>query len=212
MIRYALILVAAAACAAGCTPAYRVHVNTFSELATPLSPTASIYVVTDANAPNPILARQIEAKITELLRGRGYRPAETAKAAEYLLTSQIGIGLERVMDYAPFHGPFGGFYYGGHGRGWGFGYTTYVPYIDTVYVHQLRMKLFAGNAGTTREKLVWLGEATVGTDDPELREAVNYLLVACVEYLGADTREWVTMKIRRDDPRILAIAADRPVQ
>jgi hypothetical protein len=113
---------------------------------------------------------------------------------------------EKFMDYSPVYRPFGGFYHGGRFHGWEFGYTTYVPYVDTVYRHWLRMKLLAGSAGAKSDQVVWLGEATAGTNDPELREAVNYLLVACVEYLGVDTREWVTMKIRRDDPRILSIA------
>lgn len=211
MIRYALIL-GTVACTAGCRLAYRVHVNTFSELATPLSPTASIYVVADSNSPNPILARQIESKITELLRGRGYKPVETADAADYLLTTQIGMDSEKFLDYSPVFRPFGGFYYGGHFHGWELGYTTYVPYVDTVYRHWLRMKLLAGHTRATQENLVWLGEATTGTGDPELREAVNYLLVGCVEYLGVDTREWITMKIRRDDPRILSIAGEGTIQ
>ncbi len=211
MIRYALIL-GAVACAAGCRSGYRVHVNTFSELATPLSPTASIYVVSDSNSPNPILARQIESKITELLRGRGYNPVSTADAADYLLTTQIGMDSEKFMDYSPVYRPFGGFYYGGHFHGWELGYTTYVPYVDTIYRHWLRMKLLAGRTGAAKEQVVWLGEATTGTDDPELREAVNYLLIGCVEYLGVDTREWVTMRIRRDDPRILSMAGDGTIQ
>ena len=211
MIRYALILVAVT-CAAGCRSGYRVHVNTFSELETPLSPTASIYVVADANAPNPILARQIESKITLLLRNHGYQPVSTADAADYLLTTQIGMDSEKFMDYSPVYRPFGGFYHGGHFRGWELGYTTYVPYVDTVYRHWLRMKLLAGGADAAKEQVVWLGEATAGTDSPELREAVNYLLVGCVEYLGVDTREWVRMKIRRDDPRILSIAGAGTIQ
>ena len=57
-------------------------------------------------------------------------------------------------------------------------------------------------------KTVWLGEATLGTDNPNFREAVNYLLAACIEYFGADTREWVTVAITEDDPRILGIATE----
>ena len=53
--------------------------------------------------------------------------------------------------------------------------------------------------------MVWLGEAQVGTDDPELRQAVNYLLVGLMDYFGTDTRKWVSVTLKRDDPRVLGI-------
>jgi hypothetical protein len=75
------------------------------------------------------------------------------------------------------------------------------------------MKLYTAKADITRDEgLVWLGEAMTGTEDPELREAINYLLVGCIEYLGKDTAEWVTMRIERDDPRILGIGGNGPVE
>lgn len=206
MYRWILVLAAATAGAAGCTTSYRVHVNTYSELGEPLSRTAPIYVATDPNSRNPILARQIEAKIRELLRGNGYNPVATAEAADYTLTSELGMSSDRVVDYTPIYRPYGGFYGGHFYRGWGFGYTTYMPYIDTVYTHWLRMRLYSQKAGgPDRQNVVWLGEAVTGTDDPDLREAVNYLLVACLEFFATDTREWVTVKIEKDDPRVLGI-------
>jgi hypothetical protein len=194
-----------AACAAGCTPSYRVHVNTYAEPGTSVSPGVSIYVTTDPNAANPILTRSIEAKIRELLEGCGYNPVKTRQAGDYLLTFRAGLDSERVLEYAPLYRPRGGFY-GGHFGRWGLGYTMYQPYVDTVYTHWLRMRLLAKDGGTTNgENVVWVGEAITGTDDPELREAVNYLLVGCMEYFPEDTGKWVTERIREDDPRILAI-------
>lgn len=221
MTRLAWILVATAAAVAGCTPSYKVHVNTYSELEEPLNPAAAIYVAADPNSQNPILRRQIASKIRDLLSGDGYNPVETPQAAEYTLTFEIGIDSERVLDYAPISRPFGAYhggYYGG-GFGWGLGYSTYVPYIETIYTHWLRMRLYstkdtdqkAASAGTVRRdgrQTVWLGEALVGMESPELREAVNYLLVGCIQYLGQDTEEWVTMTIKEDDPRIQGITAE----
>jgi len=209
MTRYALMLVVAAAGVAGCTPAYRVHVNTFIDLPGPVSKSAPIYVATDPNSRNPILSRQIESKIKTLLQGYGYDPVDKAEAAKYLLTFRAGVDSERVIDYTPVYRPFGGFY-GGFGGGWRYGYATYTPYIETVYTHWLEMKLYAQDeAARERGEPVWIGEAVVGRNDPELREAVNYLLIACLEYLGVDTEEWVTMKIEKDDPRVLGIVEER---
>lgn len=218
MTRLAWILIVAVAALAGCTPAYKVHVNTYSELGEPLDQSAPIYIAADPNSQNPILRRQIAAKIRDLLAGNGYNPVESVEAAAYMLTFEMGIDSERVMDYAPVSRPYGGFYGGGgrygRGFGWGLGYTTYMPYIETIYTHWLRMRLYTAKAAggepvrPADRQTVWLGEAIVGTDNPELREAVNYLLVGCIEYLGSDTKEWVTMTIKADDPRIVGITTE----
>lgn len=208
MKTWGMILVIAGACVAGCTPSYRVHVNTFSDPNRPATQGASVHVLSDPNTGNPILRRQIASKLDELLRSHGYNPVETADLAKYLLTFETGFNSTQVADFVPMYRPYGGFYggFGGHfGRG-GFGYTTYVPYIDTVYVHWLRMKLYAKDGATLNQaNVVWLAEAVTGADDPELRQAVNYLLVACMEHFGVDTGRWMAMTIRRSDPRILAL-------
>jgi hypothetical protein len=214
MNRFAWIFVAAAGCLTGCTPTYRVHVNTYSELEGPLSPPASVYVATDPNSRNPILGRQIAARIRALLAGHGYTPVETIDAAAYLLTFEAGVDSERVMDYATYGGPYGGFGFGrsyGSRFGLGLGYTTYRPYVTTVYTHWLRLRLSEAKPPGPRaqdRRTVWLGEGAVGTDDPDLREAVNYLLVGTMEYFGIDTNQWTTVKIRRNDPRILGSATE----
>jgi len=220
MTKLTWLLVAATATLTGCTPSYKVHVNTYSELDGTLNQGAPIYVAADPNSQNPILRRQIASKIRDLLSGDGYNPVESPEAAAYTLTFEIGINSERVLDYMPINQPYGGFYGGHHGRfGMGFGYSTYVPYIDTIYTHWLRMRLYATKDATRNtedgqtaqmsgRQTIWLGEALVGTESPEFREAVNYLLVGCIQHLGVDTEEWVSMTIKEDDPRILGISAE----
>jgi hypothetical protein len=220
MIRLMWILIAAAACMAGCTPSYRVHVNTYSDLAEPIDQSAPIYVASDPNSQNPILRRQIATKIRDLLEGNGHNPVEKLEAAAYVLTFEMGMDSERVLEYAPLYRPYGG-YYGGYHRGlygprfgWGgFGYTTYMPYIETVYTHWLRMRLYSARDADQKlpsRQTVWLGEAVTGTGNPDLREAVDYLLAACLEYFPIDTKEWVVVTIKRDDPRILGIRDPNP--
>lgn len=202
MLKKVIVLTAALSCAAGCTPAYRVRVNGYSELAEPLDRNASIYVATEPNSPNPIFDKQIKTSLDALLGVYGYTAAETPEAADYRLGFQVAMESERVVGHAPvYHSHFGGF--GGYGNGFGFGYTTYAPYLDTLYDQWLILRLFtSGPAGGT---LVWVGEAMTSTDRAELRETVDYLLVGCLEYLGVDTGQQVTMTIRRDDPRIAGL-------
>jgi len=200
------MLMAVALCATGCSPAYRVHVNSFSELGGPPDKTTPVFVATDPNARNPILRKQIEAKIRSLLQDDGYRPVETMAASSYVLTFRVGIDSERMIDYAPMYRPFFGFH-GGHFGGFGGGYTVYTPYIDTIYSDWLEMKLYGPQGqGAAERQVVWEGEAVTGTDQPDLRDAVNYLLVGCLEHFGADTGKWISMTIKKDDPRVQSIA------
>jgi hypothetical protein len=39
-----------------------------------------------------------------------------------------------------------------------------------------------------------------------MRRAVNYLLVGLMDYFGEDTERWVTMSLKENDPRVLAVA------
>ena len=209
MTRRILILLVAALGAAGCTPTYRVHVNTFLQPKEPLSQGSSIYVAVDPNSRNPILAQKIAIKIRTMLQDQGYTAAEKAEGAQYTLQFRAGVNMSEYLDYMPVAQPFGysGFY-GGFYRpyGWGFGYTTYLPYIETIYAHWMEMRLYRGPAGG-RTQPVWIGEAIVGMDKPELREAVNYLLVGLMEYFGEDTEHWVTITLKDKDPRVLAVTA-----
>jgi hypothetical protein len=209
MTRHVLMLLTVAACAAGCTPAYTVHINTFSEIKDSLSPTASIYVLSDPNSRNPILADAIAARARTLLQDREYTVADKAEDAAYRLTFRAGIDSTRVPDYMPVSRPFGGFYGGfGHGfRGMGYGYTTYVPYMETVYVHWLEVRLYPqGENAKDKARPIWIGEAVVGRSDAELRESINYLLAGLMEHFPADTRRWVTMRLKEDDPRVQGLA------
>jgi len=204
MTRSTLLLLIVTACGAGCTPTYTVHVNTFSEIKEPLSRTTPIHVSVDPNSRNPILADAMAAKTRALLGERGYAPSEKAEGAGYVLTFRAGIDSTRVLDYAPIYRPYGGFYgfYGGGFRHFGYGYSTYVPYVETVYTHWLEMRLFTPG----KSRPIWIGEAVVGRSDAELRESVNYLLIGLVEYFGADTERWVSIKFKKGDPRVEGLA------
>lgn len=209
MTRTLLILAFAALTGAGCTSAYRVQVNGYSELTEPLDRTAPTYVATDPNAENLIFLRQIKAKAERALQAEGYVVAETSEKATYEIAFRVGMVSQEIVDRSPVVDVRAGFY-GGYSRGYPpFGPMTYVPYYDTICRQWLILKLFKRNSDeTTAKQLVWVGEAVIEADRPAIRQAVNYLLVACIDHLGIDTGQEITVKIERDDPRAMEIAAD----
>lgn len=211
MTRRTLMLLLAAIGVAGCTPTYRVHVNTYSQFKEPLTQGTSIYVAVDPNSRNPILANRIASKMRSMLRDLGYDVPEKPEAAQYTATFRAGVNRESYLDYMPVAQPFG--YYGLYGGwyrpyGWGFGYTTYVPYIDTIYAYWLDTRLYGrGDIIKGKTQPVWIGEAVVGMDEPGTRQAMNYLLVGLMDYFGQDTEKWVTVTLKKDNPQVLAVAA-----
>jgi hypothetical protein len=191
--------------AAGCATGYRVHVNGYTELAEPIARSAALYVATDPNAPNPIFQKQIKNRAEALLREYGYTIAATPAGADYRATFQVGMKSETVTGYTPAYRPHFGAR-GGYPEGLLFGYSTYTPYLDTFYSQWLVLRLFeAGSPETAAPPPVWIGEAMLNTDRAELRETVDYLLIGCIEYLGVDTGRKVTVKIRKDDPRLMSV-------
>lgn len=194
---------------AGCSQSYRVEFNGYSELTEPISRQAPIHVATDPNAENLILQRQVQAKAERLLQGEGYTLAQSPEKAAYEIVFRVGTTTQEVVDRRPTPEMRAGFLYGGYSRGFGFGHTAYyAPYYDTLYSQWLVLRLLRNDPHTQQKQLVWVGEATMRTDRPTLRQAVDYLLVACIEHLGIDTRQQIAVRIESKDPRVLDIAAE----
>jgi len=206
MKNLSLILIVISICVTGCTSGYRVHVNGFSEADRQISEKASVYVSIDPNSQNPIFDKEIKAKIEELLKWYEYVPAAALEQSDYRLTFQAGMDSHQSSGFTPLYHPYVGFH-SGYRRGYHFGYSTYVPYYDTFYDQQLVMKVFARDPTTdsTEEKIVWVGEATISTSGEDFRRTINYLLVGCFEYFGADTTRLRSLIVTENDPRIIQI-------
>lgn len=189
--------------AAGCTPGYRVQVNGYTELSEPIARNATLCVAGDPNAPNPIFQRQIKENAETLLRGYGYTITETPAGADYQVNFRVGMKSETYMGYTPVYRPHFGAR-GGYPNAFLFGYSTYTPYLDTYYDQWLILKLTKVDAtGAAVGEPVWIGEAMLNTEQADLRETVDYLLIGCLEYIGVDTGRNVAVRIRKDDPRLL---------
>jgi hypothetical protein len=210
MNKLCLILLTLSMCATGCTSMYTVYVNGFSELDQSIKEKASIYVAVDPNSRNPIFDNEIKAKIEMLLKQHGYIPSPNVELSDYRLAFQVGLDSRSVSGYTPLYRPYLGFYDEYRGD-YHFGYYGYVPYVDTYYDQWLVMKVSVPKPDTTpqTEQIIWIGEAMIGTDVADLRQVVNYLLVAGFEYFGEDTRRQMALKLPPDDPRIIQISALR---
>ena len=210
MNKLCIILISILICTTGCSTAYTVHVNGFSKLDEPIIEKTSIYVTVDPNSQNPIFDNEIKTKIEFLLKEQGYVPASDIELSDYRLAFQIGLDSRKVSGYTPLYRPFVSF----HDSYWGdyhFGYTSYVPYVDTYYDQWLVLRVFDADPDTApqTEQVFWIGEAVMDTSVADLRRVVDYLLVAGFEYFGVDTRKQVTLKIPPDDPGIIRISALR---
>ncbi len=191
----------------GCGASYSVGVNGYvaSGQSLQIREAASISVVVDSNAPNPILEKEVGAKIEKLLTERGYHIGRDR--ADYYLRFSYGIDAGRTVTEAiPIHRPmiydeypFSGFYW--------HGYTTYVPYSEVIHTRWLILRLFEGQADRASKNAqpLWIGEVTSAGTSSDLRELLNYMLVAAFEHFGQDTRRQISTAISPDDERVLRL-------
>ena len=210
MNKLCMILLTISIYVAGCTTTYRVHVNGFSELDQSIGDKASIYVAIDPNSQNPIFDKEIKTKIEMLLKSHGYVPVPNVEPADYRLAFHLGLDSHRVTGYTPLHRPYMGFHDRFRGD-YDFGYTSYIPYFETIYNQWLVMKVFATGRTAASEagQVVWIGEAMTDTGVADLRQVVNYLLIAGFEYFGVDTKRQMALRIGPDDPRMIRISTLR---
>lgn len=211
MRKLSLILICFSFLATGCTSGYRVYINGYSELTQPIKQNASFYVeADDTNSPNPIFDNQIKAKIESLLERHSYTSVSDINDSEYVISFRVGSDSHQYYSYEPYYHTYFGYHHG-YWSGYNFGYTTYVPYYDTYYDRWLSMKVTvrSDDSGTGDKKALWVGEAAVSTGSDDIRGVIDYLLVGCFRYFGADTSRQRNIVIAEDDPEILHLESIR---
>ena len=195
----------------GCASAriYQVQVNGYTDSTAPLlAPGASLFVIEDPKAQNPLLEKEVKTKIDRLLVKHGYQVAPQDQA-KYFLLFTYGMGTpQTVAVTAPSWG-FGvgfGTGYCGPGVGWGTYWPGYGPlYTETrtIYDRWLRLNVVEGKPyrETGQQRSVWVGEARSTGSSPDLREVINSLLIAAFEQLGRNTGKALPVTIKQNDPR-----------
>ncbi len=188
---------------------YQVQVNGYTEGAAPaLAPGASVFVLEDQKAQNPLLEKEIKAKIELLLEKRGYVLAPYDRA-DFYLSFTYGLGTPQTVSVT---GPTWGI-------GWGFGSGYCGPGVSTgiywpgcgpystetqaLYDRWLRLSVVEGKyyRDTGKSRTIWVGEARSTGTSSDLREVLNPLLIAAFEQFGQNTGKAVPIQIKQNDPR-----------
>lgn len=197
----------------GCasTRTYNVHVNGYTEefAAAPFSPGATFFVMENQKADNPLLEKEVKAKLEQLLRRHGYLLVPYEQA-QYLLQFAYGLGSPETVSVAVPDWSIGvgfGTGYWGPGVGYGFYYPGWGPYYtetQAIYNRWLRLTVVEGQQyrPTGKATPVWVGEARSGGTSSDLREVLNPLLVAAFEQFGRNTRKAVPTRVKENDPRV----------
>lgn len=202
----------------GCGTSYRVGLNGYSASGVDLQlpNNSSISVVADANAPNPLLEKEVASKIKKLLNKKGYNYAPIGKPNFYLFF-EYGIDSGKSKTGALPMYQAGGtatastFYsYGGSSYSTiqTPGYTTYVPYSYTVYTRWLKLSLFDNSLMERKSDPLWIGTITSSGRSSDLREVINYMLVCAFDHFGEDTKKRIIRQLSADDKRAKALTGD----
>jgi hypothetical protein len=202
-----VLSVAALGCAAART--YQVQVNGYTDRAQPLlAPGASLFVLEDPKAQNPLLEKEVKNKIDALLVKHGYL-VESRDQARYFLLFSYGMGASQTLAVtAPTWG-FGvgfGAGYCGPAVGWGTywpGCGPFYPETQSIYDRWLRLNVVEAKPyrETGQLRSVWVGEARSAGASSDLREVLNSLLIAAFEQLGRNTGKALPVTIKENDPR-----------
>jgi hypothetical protein len=193
---------------------YQVLVNGYTEGAAPvLAPGASFFVREDEKAANPLLEKEVKAKIERLLERQGYFLVPYDRA-DFYLSFAYGLGTPQSVSVT---GP-------SWGVGWGFGpgfcgpgvgYGVYWPgggpgttEVQALYDRWLRLTVVEGkySRDTGKSRTVWVGDARSTGTSADLREVLNFLLFADFEHFGKNTGKAVPATIRQNDPRLADLA------
>ncbi len=216
----AILLIAAAIGFFGCTTTrYDIKVNGYTEPAAPalLAPGSTFFVIENREAKNPLLEKEVQDKINQLLVKYGYSLAPYEQADYYLFFS-YGIGGDQNATVVMPDYPYGG----GFGFGVGPGYShrsssyffvapffSYYPYAETVALYDRWLLINVVDGRYYRERgqfrTVWVGEARSSGTSSDLRTVLNYLLLADFKKFGKNTGKAVTVEIGQEEPRVYGL-------
>ncbi len=194
---------------AGCVTTYEMEVNGYLDKEYVRSlPSAklpfSVFVVNNENADNPLLEREIAAKIARLLKEKGYRLA-SAEEGDFYVVFRYGIDRgpleitswekhDRVDTYDPYTKMRS---------------TKHVVTDSGVLSHQFYTRslcIRVVDAQVLRKsgktKVIWAGDTVSEGTSTDLRKVINYLLVATFDYFGRDTGKAVKVVLSEGNPRV----------
>lgn len=203
----------------GCATYYPVRVNDYlypTPAAAPIPEGAAFFVLENKNEKNPILEAEIKSKIEVLLRGKGHR-ISSYEQADFCISFTYSISSGKTIseirpEYVPGEtGVIQTYKPDGITRTSIVtfpGYTAYVPYRVTVFTSALTLNVLEAGAlrNNNVRRIVWIGENSSTSQNPDLRDMINYLLVAAFEHFGENTGKSIIINVPRDDQRVREMA------
>jgi len=199
---------------------YTVQVNGYLDRSAPaaIAPGAAMAVVENKEARNPLLEKEIAAKINRLLAARGYRVVPYEQA-DYYLFFLYGVGPESAAGGGPpvsfGLGIGGGAWRGGGGGGFiGLGAPYPYPYAypaEPIYGRWLTLKVVEAKPyrQSGQARTVWVGESRSAGTSSDLREVINALLLAAFQQFGKNTGQAVKVEVGAGDPQFRELQSVR---
>jgi len=197
-----------------CTPVYRVQVNGYADPDSTgrIRPAARICVLENEKAENPLLDKEIKAKIQAVLQHRGL-VLSSRDAADLFCRFNYGLGTGLTqIGSVPVQSPPVTTSVVVSNQGGAVqttailtpGPTSYIPYARTFYDRWLHIAILDGESlrKGKADKVLWYGDIVSSGESRDLRTVVNYMLVEAFEIFGRDTRKGILKEIREDDVRL----------
>ncbi|OEU45198.1 MAG: hypothetical protein BBJ60_04255 [Desulfobacterales bacterium S7086C20] len=204
---YKLILFAAVILVtASCATSYRVDVTGYSDpvRSSALVPGRKVFVVHNPEADNPLLEKEVASKIATLLEQEGYR-----------VSSNEDVGFRLTFNYGMDRGPvrIGSIrrpqtiktYDPDTGKTSYTSVDTYEPLSVQYFTRSLSVRVIDGHKfrESGQKEVVWAADTLSEGKSADLRDVLNYLLVATFEYFGQDTGKAISVRLTPTDSRIV---------
>jgi len=185
-----------------CSSKYYVGVNGYVDKDKVVVPSKSIYVITNTQAPNPLLAKEVSTKIENYLRANGYNVTNELENSDYVLSSAFDIDSGVTKSYSGSYTTTsyklnihtGKYELIPKTRSYSGSRKEYTRYLVLVLLDTKEL------ISTGEAMPLWVAEVNSSGSNPDLRSAIDYLLVAALDYYGEDTqgRKVQSLSIRDD--------------
>jgi len=192
----------------GCISRYAINVTGYldTEKSFSFTPNNSFFVVQNTKAENSLLEKEVASKIRNLLVEKSY-PQVSAEEADFHIVYWYGIDLgplhtetvpihRNIPSYNPY---IGARFFNTE--------TTYKTYSVQYHTRSLSIRVIDAHKSRdlNQAEVIWAADTVSEGESSDLREALNYLLVATFDYFGQDTEKAVHLKLTPKKPQMVQL-------
>jgi hypothetical protein len=159
--------------------------------------------LTNPEAANPLLEKEVAWKITKLLQEKGYRVLETDRA-DFHLTFSYGMERGSVHTRSVRRPRRIDVYDPDTGKTHYTTVETYQPYSVQSFARTLSIRVHDMRTQGSRQgsHIVWAADTISEGPSSDLRQTLNYLLVATFQFFGKDTGKAIPVTLDEDDSQV----------